>query len=194
MILLLKNVPQGAVQSNENHLSQLTKRYLYNMNKVFQSTKLIDGFSTCFRQWKATDTHCKFLHGYSISFEVIFEGELDYRNWTMDFGILKRAKYYMEVPLVGDIKNVSPDEWFKHYFDHTVVLASDDPNLEDFKVLNDEGVVRLRVLDNVGCEKFAQFVFEALNEFVHNESEGRVRVVSVKCSEHAKNSAIYKEA
>ena len=33
----------------------------------FKSTKLFDGYSTCFRQWKAEGTHCKFLHGYAMS-------------------------------------------------------------------------------------------------------------------------------
>ena len=56
------------------------------------STKIFDGFSTVFRQWRAEDTHCKFLHGYAVSFKVWFEGELDYRNWVWDFGGMKRAK------------------------------------------------------------------------------------------------------
>ena len=43
----------------------------------YKSTKLFDGFSCCFRQWKAEDTHCKFLHGYGISFRVTFEGDLE---------------------------------------------------------------------------------------------------------------------
>ena len=42
----------------------------------YQSTKLFDGFSCCFRQWKAETTHCRFLHGYGISFRVTFEGDL----------------------------------------------------------------------------------------------------------------------
>ena len=29
--------------------------------KKYQSNKLFDGYSTCFRQWKAEGTHCKFL-------------------------------------------------------------------------------------------------------------------------------------
>ena len=29
----------------------------------FLSSKVFDGFSTCFRQWKATDTHCRFYMG-----------------------------------------------------------------------------------------------------------------------------------
>ena len=47
---------------------------------MFKSTKLFDGFSCCFRQWKAETTHCRFLHGYGVSFRVTFEGELD-RDW-----------------------------------------------------------------------------------------------------------------
>ena len=39
---------------------------------IYKSTKIIDGFSTCFRQWKATHSHCQYLHGYSISFKLIF--------------------------------------------------------------------------------------------------------------------------
>jgi hypothetical protein len=27
----------------------------------FQSTKLFDGYTACFRQWKAEDTHCSFF-------------------------------------------------------------------------------------------------------------------------------------
>ena len=51
----------------------------------FQSTKVFDGFSTVFRQWKAEGTHCKFLHGYGVSFRVWFEGELDERNCVIFF-------------------------------------------------------------------------------------------------------------
>ena len=52
----------------------------------FRSTKIFDGYSTCFRQWRAEGTHCKFLHGYGVSFKVWFEGELDEE---IGFGILE---------------------------------------------------------------------------------------------------------
>ena len=48
----------------------------------FQSSKVFDGFSTVFRQWKAETTHCRFVHGYGVSFKVYFEGDLDERNWV----------------------------------------------------------------------------------------------------------------
>jgi len=49
-----------------------------------QSTKIFDGFSTVFRQWRAKETHCSYLHGYGVSFKVTFEGQLDHRNWVWD--------------------------------------------------------------------------------------------------------------
>ena len=58
----------------------------------FLSTKVFDGFSTVFRQWKAETTHCKYLHGYGVSFKLWFEGDLDERNWVWDFGGMKRAE------------------------------------------------------------------------------------------------------
>ena len=54
------------------------------------------GFSCAFRQHKA-QSHCKFLHGYALSFKFIFEAdELDARNWVVDFGSLKSLKGWLE--------------------------------------------------------------------------------------------------
>ena len=67
----------------------------------FQSTKVFDGFSCVFRQWKAETTHCKYVHGYGVSFKVWFEGELDERNWVWDFGGMKRAKTTKGLSLIS---------------------------------------------------------------------------------------------
>jgi len=150
----------------------------------FQSTKVFDGFSTVFRQWQAEGTHCKFLHGYAIEFRVTFEGELDHRNWVWDFGGMKRAK--------AKIDGMSPKEWMDYMFDHTVVLANDDPEKIFFENLDTKGVIQLRLMDGpVGAERFAEFIFKKLNGFVHEETRGRVRVVRVEFFETKKNSAIY---
>jgi len=150
---------------------------------MFQSTKLEDGFSACFRQWKATTTHCKHLHGYALSFKIVFEGELDYRNWIVDFGGFKRSKV--------SIDGFSPKEWFKYMFDHTTVISNDDPDLETFRMLESTGAIQLRLVDAVGCEMFAKLVYDKLQDWVELETKGRCRVVSVECKEHEKNSAIY---
>jgi 6-pyruvoyltetrahydropterin/6-carboxytetrahydropterin synthase len=151
----------------------------------FQATKLFDGFSTVFRQWKAEGTHCRFLHGYGVSFRVWFEGELDERNWVWDFGGMKRAKCTI------DGKN--PKEWMDYMFDHTTIVATDDPGIGGFRTMNELGIIQLRELEAVGAEQFAKYVFEKLNTFVQEETSGRVSVVRVEFMEHAKNTAIYEQ-
>ena len=151
----------------------------------FQSSKVFDGFSTVFRQWKAKTTHCRFVHGYGISFKVYFEGELDDRNWVWDFGGMKRAK--------TQIDGKSPKEWMDYMFDHTLVVAEDDPELEAFKQMDRAGVAQVRVIPATGAEKFAEYIYHKLNKFVETETEGRVRVTKVKFMEHGKNAACYVE-
>ena len=152
---------------------------------MYQSTKLFDGFSCCFRQWKAETTHCRFLHGYGVSFRVTFEGDLDHRNWVWDFGGMKRAKTLID--------GMQPKEWMDTMFDHTVIVAIDDPKLETFQAMEVMGLIQLRTVEATGAEKFAEFIFHKLNEFVHKETKSRVKIAQVEFMEHGKNTAIYKE-
>ena len=149
----------------------------------FRSTKVFDGYSTCFRQWRAEGTHCRFLHGYGVSFKVWFEGELDERNWVWDFGGMKRAK--------GTIDGMNPKAWLDYMLDHTTIMAEDDPLLDTFKTLDATGAVQLRILPAVGAERFAEYFYNKLNNFVQAETEGRVKIARVEFMEHAKNTAIY---
>jgi 6-pyruvoyltetrahydropterin/6-carboxytetrahydropterin synthase len=151
----------------------------------FQSSKVFDGFSTVFRQWKATETHCRFVHGYGISFKIYFEGELDHRNWVWDFGGMKRAK--------TKIDGMSPKAWMDYMFDHTLVVAEDDPFKNAFLEMGEAGAAQVRIVEATGAEKFAEFVFNKVNEFVKTETENRVRVTKVKFMEHGKNAAYYSE-
>jgi 6-pyruvoyltetrahydropterin/6-carboxytetrahydropterin synthase len=151
----------------------------------FQSTKVFDGYSTVFRQWRAEGTHCSFLHGYGISFKIIFEGELDERNWVWDFGGMKRAK--------NRIDGMNPKEWMDYMFDHTVIMAEDDPYLELFEDMDKNKLIQLRVIPATGAEQFAKYIYDKVSEFIKIETGNRVRVVSVEFKEHAKNSAIYGE-
>ena len=150
---------------------------------MFRSTKKFDGFSTVFRQWKANTTHCQYLHGYDVEFEITFEGDLDDRNWVWDFGGMKRAE--------NTIDGMMPKAWMDHMFDHTFVVAEDDPFKESFMKMDEAGVAQVRVVPAVGAERFAEFVFNKVNEFVQLETQGRVKVVQVKFMENHKNSAIY---
>jgi 6-pyruvoyltetrahydropterin/6-carboxytetrahydropterin synthase len=151
----------------------------------FQSTKVFDGYSTVFRQWRAEGTHCSFLHGYGISFKIIFEGDLDERNWVWDFGGMKRAR--------GTIDGKAPKAWMDYMFDHTYIIAEDDPFLPSAREMDKAGIVQLRIIPATGAEQFAKFIYDKVSEFIKIETGNRVRVVSVEFKEHDKNSAIYGE-
>ena len=129
------------------------------------------GHSCAFRQWRA-NSHCNLIHGYALGFEITFEAEeLDDRNWVIDFGDLGVLKQYL-----------------KNTFDHTTVIAEDDPMMKFFVELENEGLVDLRVMSNVGCEAFAQEVYEFWRERYESQ---RVSVKSVRVFEHGANSAVF---
>jgi 6-pyruvoyltetrahydropterin/6-carboxytetrahydropterin synthase len=154
---------------------------------MYQSTKVIDGFSTCFRQWRAVESHCSKLHGYSLKFKLVFEAEtLDDKNWVQDFGFTK-VPFPYQIEGMNNVKS-----WFSYMYDHTLVVASDDPELDTFKKLHEAGLASVRVIKNVGCEAFAENVFVFINAvLILTKQAHRVRLHSVECMEHEKNSAIY---
>ena len=143
----------------------------------FKSTKLFDGYSVAFRQWRAKHSHCQYLHGYAMKFKVTFMGQLDPLNWVCDFGSFKRN---------GIKKHMA------YLFDHTTIVAKDDPMLPHFKALAKHNLIQLRIFDDVGCEKFAKYVYEYINKKVQIETDGRVKVLKVESFEGGtNNSAIY---
>ena len=165
-----------------NHVSRdeprLSPRAATQRPEIYRSTKSYDhseGLSCCFRQWRAVDSHCSLIHGYALAFEFVFATDrLDERNWCLDFGGLKSVR-----------------AWLHHMFDHTMLVAADDPTLSTFQALADAGLVDLRVLPAVGCEATARHVFDHVAAYVEEETGGRVWLESVKVREHGGNSAIY---
>jgi 6-pyruvoyltetrahydropterin/6-carboxytetrahydropterin synthase len=140
----------------------------------FSSTKYFSGFPCTHRQWKA-DSHCRFVHGYSRSFHFEFKAKsLTKEGWVVDFGGLKKVK-----------------AWLDNMFDHTFLASKDDPYLEKFKQLDKEGVIQLRIYENVGMEGSAIFVYEKVNEMLKELTEDRAWVHKVEVRENEKNSAIY---
>ena len=77
-------------------------------------------------------------------------------------------------------------------FDHTTCISADDPELEMFQEMDKREIIDLRVFDDgVGCEKFAKYIADFLQEIVHNETDGRVKVHKVQVWEHNDNMAEY---
>ena len=76
-------------------------------------------------------------------------------------------------------------------FDHTVIVAKDDPELPIFEDMDEKGIIQLRIVEATGAEKFAEFIFKKLNTFVRTETNDRVHIKRVEFMEHNKNTAIY---
>jgi hypothetical protein len=59
--------------------------------------------------------------------------------------------------------------------------------------MEDDGIIQLRILPYVGAERFAEYLFQKINEFVQDETHYRVRVAKVEVFENGRNSASYEE-
>lgn len=117
------------------------------MQKKYTSTKTYRQIAPCaYRQWRA-NSHCNLIHGYSFSFHFEFESDtLDVRNWVMDYGGLRPLKEQLE-------------EWF----DHTLLLAVDDPHYSEIKRLGELGLAKITEVEKTGCEGLADFLYEYVN-------------------------------
>jgi len=143
---------------------------------VYTSSKQIELGSAAFRQWRASHSHCKYLHGYQLKAKFTFGCKsLDDKNWCVDFGGLDALK-----------------QTLRDQFDHTTVVAGDDPELDTFKTLNDKGIIQLRIMDGgVGVERFAEWVFKTADTYIEEATEGRCFVINVTITEHDDNWASY---
>ena len=71
---------------------------------------------------------------------------------------MKRAK--------GKIDGKSPKEWMDYMFDHTFLVAEDDPYVQSFQKMDELGVAQVRIVPATGAERFAQFVYDKVGPFI----------------------------
>lgn len=146
----------------------------------FVSTKYYPNLgSVAYRQHRA-DSHCNLIHGYALSFKFYFEcDQLDVRNWAMDYGGLRPLKDKL-------------DDWF----DHTLLVAADDPDRETLLDLGKKGLAKITEVERTGCEGLADFLYKYVNgiflpEYGTQEAE-RLWCFRVEVSETLQNMA-YRE-
>lgn len=114
--------------------------------KYVSTKEYTNSFPIAYRQWRA-DSHCRRIHGYGLSIKLFFgTNELSIRRWACDFGGLRELKAILE-----------------SQFDHTLVVAEDDPHLEWFKEAERLGIARLTILPNLGCESLADQIYKYIN-------------------------------
>jgi len=144
---------------------------------MFISTKKFIGYPCAHRQWRDVDGHCKFIHGYSREFHFSFKASsLDDKLFVMDFSGFKEFKLFLD-----------------DYFDHTCLINSDDPELPLFRDMDKKGILKLRILENVGMESTSKFLHQKMNEYLDKKTNGRVWCFRVETKENEKNSGIYEE-
>lgn len=150
-----------------------------DLRPIYVSTKTYGaerGFAVAYRQWRA-DSHCNLIHGYAMCFHLEFESsDLDARNWIVDFGSLKSFKAML-------------DDWF----DHTCLVALDDPEFATFEDLHKRNLIKMVAVERTGCEGLATFLAEYLRDIwiPENGYGGRVKIRKVEVRETPSNSAMW---
>jgi 6-pyruvoyltetrahydropterin/6-carboxytetrahydropterin synthase len=139
---------------------------------VFRVRKLFDDLPCCHRSW-AHHGKCFFLHGYELTFEIEFScAEREPRTgFVVDFGALKDIRAALQ-----------------HQFDHTTLIATDDPQRDLFEQLAEHGVIDLRIMEHTGMEGAAAWVFETADRIVGGATGNRVWVTQVEARECRKNA------
>ncbi len=117
------------------------RTYKYNSTKEY-----VDKFPVAYRQWKA-DSHCNVIHGYSFSMRFFFGTDhLDVRNWVADYGGMGELKQFLD-----------------EQFDHTLLVAEDDPHIDWYKEAKKKGIANVITLPKLGCEGLADQLYKYVN-------------------------------
>jgi len=119
-----------------------------NRKYKFTTTKeYVDAFPCAYRQHRA-GTHCEKIHGYAFSMKFYFgSDDQDVRGWGgVDYGGLKELKVFLE-----------------QLFDHTLLVATDDPEIELYREMQQRGICKLTELPGLGCENIADYLYRYIN-------------------------------
>ncbi len=137
----------------------------------FHMRKLFDDLPCCHRTWA---NHGKrfFLHGYERTFEV----EFACAETAPGTGLVVESSHLKEIRAA-----------LRYQFDHTTLIATDDPQRDLFELLAEQGVIDLRIMDNTGMEGSAAWVFDTAERIVGLATGGRVWVSRIKARESRNN-------
>lgn len=148
--------------------SQRNGAFMYTCSKQFE------GFPCCHRQANHPG-QCHFVHGYSRSFTCWFGAKrLDKYGFVVDFSSFKELRLILE-----------------NQFDHTFLVNHDDPLLANWQQLHELGALDLRIMQNVGMEASAHWVWQKTNEILQQRGDGRNWCWKVEARENSKNAACW---
>lgn len=147
---------------------------------MFTVTKRFTDYPAAHRQPKH-DGHCRLIHGHNWSFDITFVcQDLDACGFVLDVGKLQEVK-----------------AWLTSYFDHTLLLNTDDPGFGELHSALSSHFAKIMTVPNCGMEGLAEFVAVMVDRVLENGSfaddyrSRGLRVQSVVCWEDSKNKATY---
>lgn len=145
---------------------------------IYKVTKTFENLPCAHEQWFDVDDQggpgpCASFHGYSRSVKIVLVGDVDQNGWVFGFGHFDQVKKFLE-----------------YYFDHTSLASPNDPRLEALKAAQQSGILgTLRMLPyGVGMEQTARFLWEQINPYIFQVTEGRVTIEEIEVRENSKNS------
>jgi 6-pyruvoyl-tetrahydropterin synthase len=162
----------GTVVADEVHVATMHRADApVGRTARFHMRALFDGLPCCRRAWAGVGKQA-LLHGYERTFEIEFAcAETDPGSgMVVDGGCIKAIRAAL-----------------RSQFDHTTLVAADDPQRELFGLLADNGVIDLRTMDNTGMEGSAAWVFDTSERIVGLATQGRVWVSSVEARQSRNN-------
>jgi 6-pyruvoyltetrahydropterin/6-carboxytetrahydropterin synthase len=127
--------------------------------------------TACFRQWRAEGTHCRFTHAYKVWFELDFDQDIN-----VVFNLYPELKQ-------------SLIEWFLSNFNYKTFVSENDPELDTFKLLDQNNAISLVTIPEVGCERFSEYVLDNVNVIL-SQFDLDIKCVRVETWEHEKNSGV----
>jgi len=170
-----------SIRISSNHMDNQRRRQEMTVKSTKAWHKLPCAHAQHFdKEPDGSPGECASWHGYDRSVVMTFAGEIDEMGWIVPFGELRDLK-----------------RWIEYYFDHTAVVAANDPRLELIKEANAKienagpaAMFQLRVLPfGVSMEMSSLFIWHYANPFIMSVTNGRCYVEKVECIEHDSNSA-----
>lgn len=137
----------------------------------FHARKVFESLPCCHRSWSNPGKRF-FLHGCERTFEIEFAcAETEPGSGSVvDSAALNEVRAAL-----------------RYQFDHTTLIAEDDPQRDLFELLAERGVVDLRIMDSTSMEGSAAWVFETAERIVALATGGRVWVSRIEASESRNN-------
>ena len=115
------------------------------------------------------------MHGYSRSFTLWFAATaLDECGFVVDFSSLRPF-----------------EQKLRQQFDHTFLVNADDPLMDEWQQLHEQGAIDLRVMENVGMEGTAALIWEWANDLLKERDGGRSCCWAVEARENNFNAASF---